>query len=41
VTVSRSLVGVGIALARAKPGAVASDLETVTLAQQIHVDNTP
>lgn len=36
-----ALVGLGIALARAKPGAAANDLETVTLAQQIHVDNTP
>jgi MSHA biogenesis protein MshO len=36
-----ALVGLGIALARAKPGAAATDLETVTLAQQIHVDNTP
>jgi len=36
-----ALVSLGIALARAKPGAAANDLETVTLAQQIHVDNTP
>ncbi len=36
-----ALVGLGIALARAKPGAADNDLETVTLAQQIHVDNTP
>jgi MSHA biogenesis protein MshO len=36
-----ALVGIGIALARPKPGAAANDLETVTLAQQIHVDNTP
>jgi MSHA biogenesis protein MshO len=36
-----ALVGLAIALARVKPGAAATDLETVTLAQQIHVDNTP
>lgn len=35
-----ALVGLAIALSRAKPGA-ANGLETVTLAQQIHVDNTP
>lgn len=35
-----ALVGLAIALARAKPGAL-NNLETVTLAQQIHVDNTP
>jgi MSHA biogenesis protein MshO len=35
-----ALVGLAIALARAKPGA-ANGFETVTLAQQIHVDNTP
>jgi MSHA biogenesis protein MshO len=35
-----ALVSLAIALSRAKPGA-ANGLETVTLAQQIHVDNTP
>ncbi|MRW83849.1 prepilin-type cleavage/methylation domain-containing protein [Pseudoduganella sp. FT26W] len=36
-----ALVGLAIALVRVKPGAAANDLETLTLAQQIHVDNTP
>jgi len=36
-----ALVGLAIALARAKPGAGGNGLEAVTLAQQIHVDNTP
>ncbi|MYN43042.1 prepilin-type cleavage/methylation domain-containing protein [Duganella sp. FT109W] len=36
-----ALVGLALALARVKPGAAANDLETVKLAQQIHVDNTP
>lgn len=36
-----ALVGLALALARVKPGAAATDVETVTLAQQIHVDNTP
>ena len=39
--VRNSLIGLGISLARPSIGAAANNLETVTLAQQIHVDNTP
>jgi MSHA biogenesis protein MshO len=36
-----ALIGLAIALARPSPGSGANGLETATLAQQIHVDNTP
>ncbi len=36
-----ALIGLTIALARPAAGAAANNLETVTLTQQIHVDNTP
>jgi MSHA biogenesis protein MshO len=36
-----ALIGLAIALARPSAGAAPNSLETVTLAQQIHVDNTP
>ncbi len=36
-----ALVGLSIALARPNPAASGNTLETVTLVQQIHVDNTP
>lgn len=36
-----ALIGFSIALARPAAGAAANNLETVTLSQQIHVDNTP
>lgn len=36
-----ALIGLAIALARPNPGAGGNNLETVTLAMQIHVNNTP
>lgn len=36
-----ALVGLAIALARPNPGSGGNNLETVTLAMQIHVNNTP
>ncbi|EEF22607.1 conserved hypothetical protein [Ricinus communis] len=35
------LVGLSIALARPSPGAAGNTLETATLVQQVHLDNTP
>lgn len=36
-----ALIGLSIALARSAPGASANGLETATLTQQVHVENTP